>query len=129
MRNKRHSIESDARGAAGADVPVEDTQPPEKGEPRSLHRLGPAVGRKGTPQAGGRRDLVLAFIRDFVAKNPYPPTVREIGKGCRISSTSVVDYYLSILEAEGHLTRIPHISRGIMLADRDRPDVRDQRVP
>ena len=80
---------------------------PENGEAHALTRSAPPAGRRGTARTDGRRALILAFIRDFVDGNPYPPTLREIAKGCRISSTSVVDYYLSVLEAEGHLTRIP----------------------
>ncbi|MBT3362952.1 MAG: repressor LexA [Chloroflexi bacterium] len=56
---------------------------------------------------------MLNFINDFVDDNSYPPTVRDILKGCNISSTSVVDYNLRILEREGYLRRDSEVSRGI----------------
>ena len=48
----------------------------------------------------------------------YPPTVRDIQGGCGISSTSVVDYHLKVLEKEGHIRRDPEVSRGIELPGR-----------
>ena len=44
--------------------------------------------------------------------------MREIGTAVGISSTSVVDYNLRILEREGHLRRDRELSRGIELAGR-----------
>jgi len=61
---------------------------------------------------------ILDFIRQFLEERGYPPTIRDIVAGCGISSTSVVDYHLAILEKEGHLRRHPEISRGIELSDR-----------
>ncbi len=50
--------------------------------------------------------------------------MRDIVKGCGLSSTSVADYNLRILEREGHLRRRPDISRGIELPGRGRGVVR-----
>jgi repressor LexA len=58
---------------------------------------------------------MLAFIGDFVDENGYPPTIREIGKACDISSTSVVNYNLNKLEREGLLARDREVSRGLRL--------------
>ena len=41
---------------------------------------------------------ILSFLRRFREEKDYPPTVRDILKGCGISSTSVVDYNLKVLE-------------------------------
>ncbi len=60
-----------------------------------------------------RQRQILQFIREFVKEHSYPPTVRDIQKGCNISSTSVVDYHMNILEREGYLRRDPEVSRGI----------------
>ena len=62
-----------------------------------------------------RQKSVLEFIKDFIADKSCPPTVREIQKGFGISSTSVVDYNLHILQRRGFLRRHPDISRGIEL--------------
>jgi repressor LexA len=48
----------------------------------------------------------------------YPPTIRDIVSGCGISSTSVVDYNLNILEREGFIRRRREVSRGINLISR-----------
>lgn len=60
-----------------------------------------------------RQESILQFIGDFVDEHGYPPTVRDIQQACNISSTSVVDYNLNILQREGYLRRSPEISRGI----------------
>ncbi len=64
-----------------------------------------------------RQQRILDFIRDFIAENTYPPTVREIGKGINVKSTSLVTYYLERLEERGLLTRDRDVSRGIRLAE------------
>ena len=45
-----------------------------------------------------RQKSMLTFIAEFVEGNNYPPTIREIGTACGISSTSVVKYNLTKLE-------------------------------
>jgi repressor LexA len=62
-----------------------------------------------------RQRKILEFIDTFAEEKQYAPSIRDIVKGCDISSTSVVDYNLRILEREGHLRRDPEISRGIVL--------------
>jgi len=69
----------------------------------------------------------MDFIGRFLAEQGYPPTVRDIQAGCGISSTSVVDYNLKILEREGHIRRHHEVSRGIELLGR--PAVSWQQVP
>ena len=62
-----------------------------------------------------RQQSMLKFITSFMKENNYPPTVRDIQAGCEISSTSVVDYNLQILQREGYLQRRREVSRGIEL--------------
>ena len=64
-----------------------------------------------------RRRQILEFIRSFLGDNGIPPTIRDIQNGCNISSTSVVDYNLRILERDGYLNRRPDVARGIELLD------------
>ena len=64
-----------------------------------------------------RQEAILEFIGEFVLENGYPPTIREIGAACDISSTSVVNYNLNKLEREGLLTRDREVSRGLRLAE------------
>jgi repressor LexA len=63
-----------------------------------------------------RQQKIIDFIGRFYRERSYPPTVREIVSGCEISSTSVADYNLDILEKKGYIRRHPGISRGIEMA-------------
>ena len=67
-----------------------------------------------------KQERMLAFIRQFLGERGYPPTVRDIVRGCGLSSTSVVDYNLTLLERGGYLRRDREVSRGIELAGRKR---------
>src|SRR5574341_2197311 len=62
-----------------------------------------------------RQEAMLEFIEQFLNENGYPPTIREIGKACNITSTSVVNYNLNKLEREGLLARDREVSRGLRL--------------
>ncbi|MBM3124327.1 MAG: repressor LexA [Chloroflexi bacterium] len=64
---------------------------------------------------GERHKRVLDFIEDYQRKHKHPPSIREIGESCDISSTSVVNYYLNQLEKSGHIERDRKISRGVRL--------------
>src|SRR5512133_2560055 len=62
-----------------------------------------------------RQRRILDFIARFHQQHSYPPTIREIGQAAGISSTSVVDYNLKVLEREGMLKRDREVSRGLGL--------------
>jgi repressor LexA len=62
-----------------------------------------------------KQQHIIDFIRRFSVDKGYPPSIRDIVGGCDISSTSVVDYNLNILEREGYIRRHPEVSRGIEL--------------
>lgn len=64
-----------------------------------------------------RQQRILEFIHGFMDEHQFPPTIRDIQAGCEISSTSVVDYNLHIMQREGYLRRLPEVSRGIELLD------------
>lgn len=70
-------------------------------------------------ELSARQGKMVSFIRRFLKKNGIPPTIRDIVTGCRVSSTSVVDYNLRILEREGYIRRHPDVSRGIELLGSD----------
>ena len=65
-----------------------------------------------------KQQKIIDFAHKFWVDNGYPPTIREIASGCGISSTSVVDYNLNILEQAGYIRRHPEVSRGIELLTR-----------
>jgi repressor LexA len=64
-----------------------------------------------------RRQRILDFIHQFIQENGIPPTVRDIQRACDISSTSVVDYNLRLLNRDGYLNRRADVARGIELLD------------
>ncbi len=70
-------------------------------------------------ELSSRQEQMLAFIGEFLGENGYPPSIREIGKAVGISSTSVVNYNLNILERKGFINRDRTVSRGIRLLDED----------
>jgi len=65
-----------------------------------------------------KQQHIIDFIRSFLVDRGYPPSIRDILGGCGISSTSVVNYNLTILEREGYIRRHRSVSRGIELIDR-----------
>lgn len=70
------------------------------------------------PGKSQTRQRILKFIRDFVEDRGYAPTVRDIMRGCGLSSTAVVQHHLNILEREGYIHRDPEVFRSIQLLDR-----------
>jgi repressor LexA len=69
-------------------------------------------------QLSRRQQSILEYIETFTDDRSYPPTIREIQEGLGISSTSVVDYNLNVLEQHNVIRRNRNISRGIELATR-----------
>ncbi len=65
-----------------------------------------------------RQRAILDYIEGFLADNDYPPTIRDIQRELGISSTSVVDYNLKVLEERNYIRRNRNISRGIELVGR-----------
>ena len=66
-----------------------------------------------------RMEAVLEAIRN---SKPIPPTIRDIQEKTGITSSSMVDYYLDRLEAEGKIRLIRNkngfrVPRGIVPVD------------
>lgn len=70
-----------------------------------------------TQDLTARQEAVLSFVRDFSARNGYPPTVRETCTGTGLSSPSSVKYHFDALEKKGYLTRDPRRPRTLMLTE------------
>ena len=49
------------------------------------------------------RELIMEFIISYIQAHGYPPSVREIGKGTGLKSTSTVQSHLRVLLDEGRL--------------------------
>jgi repressor LexA len=67
-----------------------------------------------------RQKNILKYIEDYVDERGYPPSIREIGDKVGISSTSVVDYNLRVLEREGRIRRDREVSRGLEIVGAQR---------
>jgi repressor LexA len=68
-----------------------------------------------------KQQRIVDFIGNFWSENNFPPSVRDIVAGCSLSSTSVADYNLKILEKKGVIRRHKEVSRGIELPSLARP--------
>ena len=64
-------------------------------------------------QLSTRQSQILSYIRDYIGRKGFPPSVRDIQRRCEISSTSVVDYNLKRLTEKGYIERDYGISRSI----------------
>ena len=61
---------------------------------------------------------VLEFVNAYQTEFGRPPSIREIGEKVKISSTSVVNYYLEQLEKNGYIERDNRVSRGMRLTEK-----------
>jgi repressor LexA len=86
-------------------------------------------GDKRMKKLSIRQEKILEFITDFFEDQGYPPTVRDIQHGCDISSTSVVDYNLNILQRERFIRRSPDISRGLELLNTPKKTSKTIQIP
>ena len=73
------------------------------------------------------RARLLEFIKAYIDKHDQPPTIREMGEGAGISSTSVVHYHLKALEKPGLIEREHNTIRGIKTAERSSASDQDMR--
>lgn len=68
-----------------------------------------------------RQQRILDVIRNAIATQGYPPSVREIGEVVGLKSPSSVHTQLAALERAGYVRRRPTRSRAIELLDRAKP--------
>ncbi len=52
-----------------------------------------------------KQQFILQIIKKSIAKNGYPPTVREIGKEANLSSSATIHFHLTKLEEKGYLKK------------------------
>jgi len=65
-----------------------------------------------------RQQQVLDYLKDYVGKKGFCPSVREIGEALDLSSPSTVHVHLKNLEEKGYIKRDPLKSRSIQFTDR-----------
>ncbi|MFM1865273.1 MAG: transcriptional repressor LexA [Actinomycetota bacterium] len=68
-----------------------------------------------------RQRRILEVIQEAVRDRGFPPTIREIGEACGLTSPSSVSHQLATLEKKGYLKRDPKSPRAIdvVLPDSD----------
>ena len=66
-----------------------------------------------------KEDQLLDFIKNYVSTNGYPPTVREMCKAIKVSSTSTIFYYLNKLENANKIKKNPNKNRALEVVSDD----------
>jgi repressor LexA len=70
-----------------------------------------------------RQKTVLSFIKEYVRKRGFPPTVRDIAAHLKITSLKAVQRHLEALEKKGYIKKTEGISRAIEVIDSHTPQV------
>ncbi|MFY1633156.1 transcriptional repressor LexA [Solwaraspora sp. WMMB335] len=106
---------SGTAATANAGVSVRGRRTSRSGEPR-LRAVTPVVSAFPDPvtsELTARQRRILEFIRTWVDRHGYPPSVREIGEAVGLVSPSSVAYQLKELERKGFLRRDPNRPRAV----------------
>ena len=113
------------RRAAGGAREATGTKPPSAAAPAVVRDFpdGP-LDVAGLTQ---RQRRILEVIREAVARQGYPPSVREIGQAVGLTSTSSVAHQLATLERKGYIRRDPNRPRAVDVRPPD--TVAPPRVP
>lgn len=85
-----------------------------------------------TPAGETVRRRLLQFIIDFQDERGFPPSIREMVSGAHISSTSVAEYHLCILQGRGWIRRVIGQARTLKVSESARRHARSDepiRVP
>jgi len=72
-------------------------------------KRGEAMGKDLTPT----QKKVFSFLRDYLMKHGFPPTLREIASHFGLKGPKAPQKTLEILEKKGYLRRVPGGSRAI----------------
>lgn len=52
-----------------------------------------------------KQNVILQILKKLIAKNGYPPTVREIGEEAHLSSPATIHFHLKKLEEKGYIKK------------------------
>lgn len=64
-----------------------------------------------------KQERVLSFLKDYLNRYGYPPTVREIAKNLKMSGPHSAKRFLDMLEQKGYIRRMAKSSRAIGITD------------
>lgn len=77
-----------------------------------------------------KQNMVLDYLKQSIAKNGYPPTVREIGEALGLSSPATIHAHLNTLENKGYIRKRNSKNRAIeLLVDNEYEDDGTINVP
>ena len=62
-----------------------------------------------------RESLLLIFIRDFIAKNKYSPSHRQMAANLGYKAVRSAQQLLEQLEKKGYIAHTPGISRSLQI--------------
>ena len=62
-----------------------------------------------------KQSVILDILKKLIAKNGYPPTVREIGKEANLSSPATIHFHLKRLEIKGYIKQDSNKNRTLEL--------------
>ena len=62
-----------------------------------------------------KQNVILDILKQLIAKNGYPPTVREIGKKANLSSPATIHFHLKQLEKKGYIEQGSNKNRTLKL--------------
>lgn len=65
-----------------------------------------------------KQEIVLDFIRRYIAEHQLAPLIREVQVGCQIASYKSTVDRLNALERKAYIKREPNTHRGIQLVRR-----------
>ena len=60
-----------------------------------------------------KQNVILDILKKLIAKNGYPPTVREIGENANLHSPATIHFHLKKLEEKGYIKQDPKKNRTI----------------
>lgn len=64
-----------------------------------------------------KQSRVLSFLKDYLSRHGYPPTVREIAHHLKMAGPHSAKRFLDMLERKGYIRRVAKSSRAIELTD------------
>jgi len=71
---------------------------------------------RGTPLTL-KQERVFSFLKDYLSRHGYPPTVREIAQHLKMAGPHSAKRFLDMLEQKGYIRRVAKSSRAIELVD------------
>ena len=73
----------------------------------------PKAGIDNRPPLTPRRREILQYIEVFIEENDIPPSVRDVQRGCGLSSPSVAHHHMNKLHHDGYIAKYFNIARGV----------------